>query len=109
MSETSDWSIRKKSLINSICNPFKNKRELSTRSQAISSREMDPEVFIKRITPQIKEVQQQGLPYFTPEEWDNSFKKLGGGQSRRKSSTILQRMTWTQFIYYVEEVFKDIK
>ena len=104
-----EWVERKNVLIKCLKSPFKYKNPRSVRSQAISDREMDPEVFIKRITPQIKEVQQQGLPYFTPEEWDNSFKELGGGQSRRKSSAILQRMTWTQFIYYVEEIFKNSK
>ena len=94
-------------LLKSLSEPFKRKEPLNNRSKSKSESEMDPEVFLKRITPQIVEVYERCLPYHSPQEWDYSFRVLGGGRQRRKSAAILERMTWDQFLYNVDEIIKE--
>lgn len=102
------WSGRSE-MIKSFRSPSPFLREdfQSNRSKALSERENSPEKFLKRITPQILEVYEKGLPYQTPEEWDDSFALLGGGQSRRSSSAILSRMTWDQFLEYFSKIISN--
>lgn len=90
-----------------ITNKFKNVPESSKFSKRISDRENDPEEFIKRITPQILECFDNHYTFSTPEEWDNNFNLLGGGQGRRTSSAILKRMTWDQFLYNSEIIIRS--
>lgn len=77
--------------------------KISARAQASRQREMSRETVLKRVRPQVKEMKEKGLPFSTPEEWDNSFRELGGGQTRRKSRTILSRISWEEFLKIVEE------
>lgn len=88
-------------------NPFKYQKNVSTRSKVNSEKEMDPELFFTRIATQILDMENHEYPYSTPEEWDSGFYKLGGGQSRRKSTAILERMTWDQFLYNTNEFLKS--
>lgn len=94
-------------IISCINNKFKNVPESSKFSKRIADRENDPEEFIKRITPQILECFDNNYIFSTPEEWDNNFNLLGGGQSRRTSKAILKRMTWDQFLYNSELIIRE--
>lgn len=94
--------------VKSLREPFCRKDFQSNKTKALIARENDLDHFIKRITPQIIEVYRKGLPYKTPEEWDDSFKTLGGGQSRRTSTAILERISWDQFIYHFEKITKEL-
>lgn len=85
-------------------NPFMYSDEVkSVRSEISKNRELSTKTLIKRVLPQVLEMDRQGLPYGTPGEWDSSFYKLGGGQSRRKSKTILSRMSWENFINIISD------
>lgn len=77
--------------------------KVSARSQASRQREMSRDTIIKRVLPQIQEMKEKGLPFSTPEEWDESFQILGGGQSRRKSWSILSRVSWEEFLRIISE------
>lgn len=103
----SKWDKEKRSLIDSIRDPFKFVKSTSKRSESISNREMDPENFLRRVTPQILEMKEKGLDFSTPEKWDEGFTLLGGGQSRRTSKSILDRMTWNQFLYNAEQIINS--
>lgn len=105
----SSWLEERDGFVNSVTRLFKVKRkEVTARSVSLSEREMDPDIFISRIKPQIKEVISNNLSYSTPEEWDKSFYSLGGGRLRRKSYAILNRMSWGKFIEYVEKISKEM-
>lgn len=85
-------------------NPFMYSEEMrSVRSEISKNRELSTKTLINRVMPQVVEMDSKGLPYETPEEWDSSFYKLGGGQSRRKSKTILARMSWENFMTIISE------
>ncbi len=91
-------------MIDALSRPFCQK---SNRSRLSLSREKscyDPEVLFKYLVPQIKETLDNNLGWETPEEWDQSFRILGGGQKRRTSSGILSIITWEQFIDKVKEI-----
>lgn len=100
-----NWTDKEsKEMIDSLQQPFTLK---SKRSKASIGREKscyDPNVLFKYLVPQIKETLQNKLGWETPEEWDKSFKILGGGQSRRTSSGILSIITWEQFLNKVNEI-----
>lgn len=91
-----------------LTSPFCNAPSLSSRSKASIEREFSLDSMIKRITPQIIESHQLGLTWDTPEEWDNNFYVLGGGQSRRKSDKILARTSWDNFIKISKEILKNL-
>lgn len=85
-------------------NPFMYSEEVrSVRSKVSKSRELSAKTLVKRVMPQVLEMDREGLPYSTPEEWDASFYQLGGGQSRRKSKVILSRMSWENFISIISD------
>lgn len=76
----------------------------SRRSSSSRSREMSKESILSRVRSQIQEMEDYGLLWSTPEEWDNSFSILGGGSSRRTSDAILSRMTWKEFLRLTESL-----
>lgn len=90
-------------LIRAMRNPFDIKVVKSKRSSSSKEREMSKESFINRIRPQMKEMEDAGLPWSTPEEWDQSFQILGGGSTRRTSSAILARMSWKEFLSLINK------
>ena len=104
MKKKSWWDGSRQLFIKAMSAPFLISSPDSARTAASSKRERSPEVFLKRVTPQILEIYQRGLPYQTPAQWDQSFKILGGGQSRRTSSAILERMTWEQFLEQIDQI-----
>lgn len=97
------WTDKnKKDLEDSMKKPFCRVVEVSTRSSASQQRENSVNTLLSRVSGQVKEMKLNNLPYSTPEEWDDSFYKLGGGSSRRKSKTILSRMSWKKFLNILE-------
>lgn len=92
----------KKDLEISMKKPFCRVVKTSTRSSASQQRENSINTILSRISGQVKEMRLNNLPYSTPEEWDDSFYKLGGGSSRRKSKVILSRMSWEKFLNILE-------
>lgn len=96
------WSNEdKNSLIKSFKEPFNvEKEEESLRSKASRERNETVDNLLKRTIPQIRESRRQGLTWTTPEDWDRNFYLLGGGPSRRKSSTILSKIKWEDFLEF---------
>lgn len=90
-------------LIHAMKDPFDIKVVESKRSSSSREREMSKETFINRIRPQVKEMEDAGLLWSTPEEWDQSFQILGGGSMRRTSSAILTRMSWKEFLSLISK------
>lgn len=88
--------------------PFKFKNSLSNKSKSSIKREKSKEVILSRITSQIIEIHSLGLGYKTPEEWDESFYKLGGGRGRRKSSSIISRMRWSDFLEEFDKIISNL-
>lgn len=89
------------SLVKSLEEPFAiGKEEESLRSKASRKRNESKDNLLKRTIPQIRESRSKGLTWSTPEEWDRNFYILGGGPSRRKSSTILSKISWEDFLEF---------
>lgn len=85
-------------MIDCMKDPFNVKKEIkSARSVAATKRNCES-AFNTIVHNQIKKYREEGLPFSTPEEWDNSFKLIGGSSSWRTSSVILSKMTWTKFL-----------
>lgn len=98
------WSdSMKDDLVRAMKDPFDIKVVESKRSSSSRDREMSKETFINRIRPQVKEMEDAGLSWSTPEEWDQSFQILGGGSTRRTSSAILARMSWKEFLSLISK------
>lgn len=93
-------------LVLSMRTPFKRKCELSSRSVISKKRENSKSTIISRVYLQIVEMNEKNLKWSTPEEWDESFKILGGSSSRRTSDAILKRMTWVEFLSLTSQ-FRD--
>lgn len=98
------YELDREDFLKSMKLPFRRKKNLSIKSIRSKERENSKETIIKRVLPQIKEMNDKGLPWNTPEEWDNSFILLGGGSTYRKSKSILSRMTWKEFISIISEI-----
>lgn len=92
------WDSGRRIFLDKMSRPFQSFSTESSRSSASKRRETSVETLMSRITPQILESYEKGLSWTTPEEWDHNFDILGGGQSRRRSSRILKRMSWDCFI-----------
>lgn len=94
-------------LENAMNNLFKNSKPVSNYSIKGKEREQSLSTFIARIRPQILVYNDNNLPWDTPKEWDESFKKLEKGSSFRTSKAILKRMTWDELLEVVENIILE--
>lgn len=86
----------------SLKNLFEINDKDSPRTSASKVRERSKETLVNRVYSQVLEMEKSGMKWRTPEDWDESFTKLGGGSKRRKSKTILSRMAWTEFLNLID-------
>lgn len=87
-----------KEIARSLQNPFRVYNSFSEKGNIISKREQDTDIFIKRLTAQILEYNQNNWSYSTPEEWDSHLSDCSLGKGKRSSASILSRMDWDQFL-----------
>lgn len=101
------WSKERELFVRAMTSPFKYIPQTSNRSKSASGREYKLETLMSRVTRQIFECEDQGLPWRTPKDWDESREILGGSRSRRKSEVILERVRWETFLELADEILKS--
>lgn len=101
------WGSEREGFLLGMKSLFRIPSTVSSRSKSSSDRESTETAIITRITSQIYESADSGLPWRTPDDWDNLFYILGGGQSRRTSQAIMSRMSWTRFLTLADSIIKS--